>query len=221
VLKLKVDGTVVWSRIIGDTAHVSNDYQRIKLTPNSKGYIIATQVVPENQLLYPGYFGGTDFHLFLIDSNGRAVADKKIGSTADDTYPEILPYDNGFILTGTTEGNKLNEGPMANSRRGTANSFIAFLEYWPLGILENPRANSDALVVYPNPARHELNVELLTPENGLLCLFTMDGKVVKQLATDRGAGSYNVPIGTLPAGNYLVFWKSKSGFIASQRVVFR
>jgi len=82
-------------------------------------------------------------------------------------------------------------------------------EFFPIWLTATgvEEQNHQSLVIYPNPTREFLNVNLLE-KNGLIFIYNSDGQLVMQVVAD--AQKMILDVSTLPSGNYhLVFRNSE------------
>lgn len=79
----------------------------------------------------------------------------------------------------------------------------------------------EQLAVYPTLASGQLTVEFSGDAEGAgeLEIFNLYGQVMLRIATPGGASRQEISVAELPAGHYLLQWRSARGELAAQRFV--
>ncbi|MFN4885857.1 MAG: FG-GAP-like repeat-containing protein [Bacteroidota bacterium] len=149
--------------------------------------------------------------------------------------PFAYPFDvNGLAsITGTTVTN--------NNQNQDGNNYYYFFYDWHVHTPEfncvGPRTevvvtivnvseieSITSLVMYPNPAEADLNIQLNSTEGGMLQINIVDalGRVAQssQFAVSTGQQNFNMNIDQIAAGMYTVQFV-KNGQIASQKLIVR
>ncbi|PHN03655.1 T9SS type A sorting domain-containing protein [Flavilitoribacter nigricans] len=161
----------------------------------------------------------------LLDFYGRAEADA-IGlywsttTEIDNDYIAVERSLNGvdFEEIGRVEGNgttteKQNYTYVDNYPVSGTNyyrlrqvDYDGAAEYHPVISVLFDRPLEFRVKVSPNPARETLWVDWTLPEkqDGVLRVYDMQGQLMSQRAIAQGSGRYNLPIGDLPAGMYVL-----------------
>ena len=78
---------------------------------------------------------------------------------------------------------------------------------WQVGTERNP-ASVESLYIYPNPAKDVVNVNLGNPSelDGRLEIIDMNGRVVHNENVPRGYQIYQLEVGKLNRGFYMIQW---------------
>jgi hypothetical protein len=78
---------------------------------------------------------------------------------------------------------------------------------WQVGTPRNP-ASVESLYIYPNPAKNVVNVNLGNPaeQDGRLEIIDMNGRVVHNENVPSGYQIYQVEVGKLNRGIYMIQW---------------
>lgn len=97
IIKLDVDGNLVWQKTLGGTLH--DDGYSVRQTTDG-GYMVAGWT-GSNDGDVTGNHGNTDFWLVKLDANGNLVGQKCFGgSSAEFAYSIQQTTDGGFIVAG-------------------------------------------------------------------------------------------------------------------------
>ena len=81
------------------------------------------------------------------------------------------------------------------------------------------QAAVEQLMLYPNPARESLNVELPEGGRGQLALYDAQGRLLKTQYLDAVPEVWPLEVSALPAGMYLLLYRSEGGAAAVGRFV--
>lgn len=83
--------------------------------------------------------------------------------------------------------------------------------------------NFSNAILYPNPAKNDITIELQQPltENGILQITDIAGRVLQQQPVNGSQNTIKVNIKQLPAGRYFVSIKNKVDFIRESVVIIR
>ncbi|HRJ15917.1 MAG TPA: T9SS type A sorting domain-containing protein, partial [Saprospiraceae bacterium] len=81
------------------------------------------------------------------------------------------------------------------------------------------QAEVEQLRLYPNPAREWLNVELPEGGRGQLALYNAQGRLLKTQYLDAVPEVWPLEVSALPAGMYLLLYRSEGGAAAVGRFV--
>ncbi|HRD80739.1 MAG TPA: T9SS type A sorting domain-containing protein [Saprospiraceae bacterium] len=81
------------------------------------------------------------------------------------------------------------------------------------------QAAVEQLRLYPNPAREWLNVELPQGGRGQLALYNAQGRLLKTQSLDTAQEAWPLDVSALPAGMYLLLYRSEGGAMALGKFV--
>jgi len=81
------------------------------------------------------------------------------------------------------------------------------------------QAEVEQLRLYPNPAREWLNVELPQGGRGQLALYNAQGRLLKTQSLDTAQEAWPLDVSALPAGMYLLLYRSEGGAMALGKFV--
>ena len=84
------------------------------------------------------------------------------------------------------------------------------------GIEEIPKENQ--IELYPNPAQHQLNISLEKPFSGRLSINNLLGQEVYILPNTNARSKFNLDVGALPAGVYVLGFENDKGVVRKKFV---
>lgn len=84
------------------------------------------------------------------------------------------------------------------------------------GIEEIPKENQ--IMLYPNPAQHQLNISLEKPFSGRLSISNFLGQEVYILPNTNARSKFNLDVGALPGGVYILNFENESGVVRKKFV---
>ena len=100
--------------------------------------------------------------------------------------------------------------------------------YYEAGTSEtqNPIAYDELkfdMICTPNPAHNHIDLTLMAgaPTFGVVEIYSLNGQIVytgQEKGFDEGETKYNVNVQTLPAGNYVVVWKTSHRMVSKRFV---
>jgi len=105
VVKVDVDGNLVWQKCLGGSA---DDYGQYAVQTYDGGYIVAGKTGSGDGDV-SGYHGNYDLWIVKLDANGNILWQKALGGSEEDGATQVLQtQDGGFITVGyalSTDGN--------------------------------------------------------------------------------------------------------------------
>jgi hypothetical protein len=122
VIKLDVDGNVVWRKEYGGNGQ--DQGMQIKQSLDG-GFFIAAETTSPTSGDVSGSHGGWDIWIFKIDVNGTLLWKKTFGGTKNDLVSslEVLP-DNSVVVTGSTESSDFDFAGVVHMK----DAFVAKLD---------------------------------------------------------------------------------------------
>jgi hypothetical protein len=80
-------------------------------------------------------------------------------------------------------------------------------------------ASIQAVTVYPNPVRDQLNIQIQTGNRFDIQLIRMDGSVAKQFNANASNGVISLPVRGLTPGSYVLQLTGDDGKVESSKIV--
>ncbi len=125
IVKLKSDGGIEWDKTIGSKGE---DYVSSMQVTKDKGYIFSGQSgggISGDKTEDVRSVNGTNYWLVKTDNKGKVEWDKTIGSKNDLTPRALQTADNGYIIAGSSNGDKKDE--KSENSRGSFDYWIVKL----------------------------------------------------------------------------------------------
>ncbi len=204
LVKVNKDGSIKWSKRLGDNS--LEDLIRINKPPQGNGYVVSCRalVFPPVPWYYFCTDGGSNTHIFIVDSNGTLQTDKVIGGNKGETRSVALNVGNRICIVGESTANVFGEG-ISSPHRGIQDIYLSYLYYFPSSV-ENQNVKQP-FEVYPNPVNETLTVEGLEPNTNIQ-LTDVLGRTVYQTVSPSGGGVgggvVTIPTKEIPVGNYIL-----------------
>lgn len=148
VFKIEQNGTLQWQKILGGSLNDEGSSVR----QNTDGSYLMAGRSGSSDGDVTGNIGGPDFWVVKLNPSGNLLWQKSLGGGADDIAESILlTPDGGFMLMGST-----------GSSDGDVTGNHGFFDYWVVKLSPNLGVTdfdqTINLVLYPNPAKEQLNV---------------------------------------------------------------
>ncbi|MDC7996477.1 T9SS type A sorting domain-containing protein [Gilvibacter sediminis] len=208
-LLLDTDGTILWENTIGgDQAEEVKD---IKLTPEGDIMVATTSSSAASADKSEPSVGGSDFWLFLIDTDGNVLWDDTIGGYFNDGATEIKIDGYGNLLVSGASSSAAggdHEGP----NYGEADFWILKMD----NVLNTFEADGTLLEVYPNPSSGLLNIQT----NQMILevkLYDQLGRTVNQLSDLQASKSLD--LSNLASGVYHLKIVTESGTVVKRVIM--
>lgn len=170
---------------------------------------------------------GTDFELFLGYDDGKILQFNNIDGNVTGLY-DTLSLDfmgfwqgrNSSIAVADLDGDGERDFVLGNIRGG-----ISFYRpsYVDTTTSHNVLAQSSSFSLFPNPNQGEFVVKWEAPleAGGQLFLFDLMGRLIEQQQLVQGQQYSSFQLTDLPAGQYLLQYRSKTGQQEVQKVIIR
>lgn len=209
VVKTDLNGDTIWTQILVSNKKRASSMHSI-CKNNYGGYIIAREVnaVPLGDTTVMS--GKSNLNIFVLDSNGHVdnhITYGSLGKSGVDYLGNIIPYQNGYVVSGYSSQNKFDMGRNSGNTNGTVGGgFLTYLYYWPLNIED---ANIVSKIeVSPNPAKDRLLI-ILPPEyeKCMVQIYNSFGKVVYNTKAEKNR--IKIDIGSWMSGLYVVRYINK------------
>ncbi|HEX9981153.1 MAG TPA: T9SS type A sorting domain-containing protein [Flavobacterium sp.] len=205
IYKLSSAGAVEWEK---DYGGIYNDRAYAVVQTADGGYVISGATnsnggdVSGNHSQYYGSIGyDSDFWIIKTDAAGTLQWQKCYGGQGSETpYSMLFTNDGGLIVAGDATSN--NTGDVLTGH-GLSEAWLIKLSAVSLATAD---LEQTSFSVYPNPARHEINIP--TDEDVQMYSITdVTGKTVLKST----AGSKRIDVGGLHSGIYILEFTSASG----------
>jgi type IX secretion system substrate protein len=208
VIKISKNGVLKWQACMGGP---END-EGSSISLSKDGYVAYGSTSP-------GTIGLEDAWVFSLAMNGGSLTDKKFGGTGDQWMSSIVPFKQGFAATGYTNSLSFTEGLNIGHFPGLAGeTFVTYIDYWPLGIQNaNPSAIQN-VTLYPNPTNGI--VRLILPEgNGNFSVTNYIGEIVQSSMRKTSELNIDVNAANWANGLYIVKWQGEDGTVLINKFI--
>ncbi|MBK6996275.1 MAG: T9SS type A sorting domain-containing protein [Lewinellaceae bacterium] len=207
VVKLSSSGEVVWDKVYGG----SSIDQAFDIQPTTDGGFVVighTQSVNGDVL---NNNGGKDFWVLKLNEAGEISWQKTLGgSMGESGYSIRQTNDGGYILGGFTWS---TNGDLSGSgNQGESDFWVVKLSHESVGT-EDIATQSSYLEIYPNPASHNITLQLASEEPALTLRIT--DLLARQLSHQTISNGGSADISALPNGFYLLTATTPSGKVFS------
>lgn len=87
--------------------------------------------------------------------------------------------------------------------------------------IEEPVVEEPPFKVYPVPSWGELNVETQSDQRSTIRMLDLQGRVMREYQLPPFSGRVSLDTGGIPAGLYLLHWRTEDGQMVTRKVVFQ
>ncbi|MBC7552667.1 MAG: T9SS type A sorting domain-containing protein [Taibaiella sp.] len=204
VVKVKMDGTLVWQKALGITSDETGS--SLCITPPGE-YIICgnTRYV----------IGGGDGWLSVLDTTGNEIYRKIFGGIENEAVFSIVQSKNGYAAAGGSASDLFTEG--LNCNANNSGSFISYFERWPLSI-PFIAENGISMIAYPNPVNKELIIKLPNAVTGSITVLNSIGQTILVSAVERES-CIKIPVENWSTGLYFLSFQSESKQINTIKIL--
>jgi hypothetical protein len=122
IVKLDTSGSIIWEKTYGGTA---NDWG-LHLLNLENGNILAFGSTHSNDINVNMNYGGLDFWIFEITTNGEIVQSKVFGSTGDDNIFSLIQSSDGGFFTAARAG--ASDGMVNGNYQGNDDMWLLKLD---------------------------------------------------------------------------------------------
>ncbi|MEI6696762.1 MAG: thiol protease/hemagglutinin PrtT [Bacteroidota bacterium] len=202
-LSLNFSGNTTVINTIGSNIHNGNDLDYYKLNlPSGYNYSITARV-------HDSYNSGNG-QTYTAD----VLFSYKIGTQISDTYDDVMPNNiqinnGGMIIFGVA--------PYMSGETGTYLLDISITRTLNVGIIENDYSNT--IIVYPNPAKNIINIDLSNISTKVTTIKVYDntGKEICNFKlSDFNENIYQIPISNFSNGLYYMSIISSNKFYSKK-----
>jgi len=205
-VKLNELGEIEWQKSLGGS---KEDYAQSVQQTSDGGYIIAGSTSSINGDVL-GNDGGVDFWIVKLTPEGELQWQKTVGGTQADRALSIQQSsDGGFIVAGFTQ----------STNNGDVSGFHGTQDFWVVKLspesvnTEDFATQSSYLEIYPNPATHNITLQIASEAPTLaLCITDLLGR---ELSRQTIANGGSTDIAALPNGLYHVTATTAKGKVFS------
>ena len=205
-VKLNGLGEIEWQKSLGGS---KEDYAQSVQQTSDGGYIIAGSTSSINGDVL-GNDGGVDFWIVKLTPEGELQWQKTVGGTQADRALSIQQSnDGGFIVAGYTQ----------STNNGDVSGFHGTQDFWVVKLspesvnTEDFATQSSYLEIYPNPATHNITLQIASEAPTLaLCITDLLGR---ELSRQTIANGGSTDIAALPNGLYHVTATTAKGKVFS------
>jgi len=205
-VKLNGLGEIEWQKSLGGS---KEDYAQSVQQTSDGGYIIAgsTSSIDGDVL---GNDGGVDFWIVKLTPEGELQWQKTVGGIQADRALSIQQSsDGGFIVAGFTQ----------STNNGDVSGFHGTQDFWVVKLspesvnTEDFATQSSYLEIYPNPAFHNITLQIASEAPTLtICITDLLGR---ELSRQTIANGGSTDIAALPNGLYHVAATTPGGKVFS------
>jgi len=211
VLKLNMDGSIVWDKTIGGN-YIDNLYQ-IETTPDNQIILIGSSSSDITGEKTEARIGQQDYWIVSLDTNSNILWQKTLGGTLTDYAKQIIVLGpNHYIVFGDSKSGI--SGHKIEPCRGEEDVWI--LEISTNLSIENFAKNS--LKIMPNPAAEYFSFSFTEKsQSGVLYIFNPSGTIVHSEKIDTSKNT--IEISHLSNGLYFVSFFDENGIGYSATLV--
>ena len=217
LVKTDRSGKLLWNSCLGDVSF-DQGFGVVKATNN--GYMVEGSSFPNSTgVKLPGYIGLQDNWVVLTDSMGTQIAKDLFGGTAYERPMGVVANSNEYVAYGSsssivfTEGGNSGRYPHATNDDG----FFSIVQIWPSAV-NNVNQNNDELIIYPNPSKGEVRIEI-PAKAGKLEIIDIGGHTIVSRQLKGQEGSLWLDTRSWSKGSYVVKWQGRDGEQLSRRLI--
>lgn len=221
VVKVNLEGQVVWAKHFGDTAYDDIPTGICKGPGNS--YLILGQTMGTSiQPITP--IGQADGLIYWVDSTGNEIEHKFYGNVYSQNPEKIVPLNNHQYLVADHAG-ALTPFTEGNWYFGSGVQYgIAFSvwDIWPTSIPNIPNSVISNLKVYPNPTNESITVILPNNKNTFIIrAYNIEGKMMALFTTSKGNEKFQINTKEWASGNYIISCTGPNKSSINARVIIQ
>ncbi len=154
-------------------------------------------------------YGGTDCWIINIDSTGKLLYSKVIGTPSYDRAVSVHPIENNSVIVSGVYGDPSNVGNIPDTFRGVTDVFIAHFSGRNPNAISGKILLEDNIQFYPNPAQDKLYIKNTAQQESRVQISDINGRAVSDIIIKPGETHVNV--GDWPQGVYLIKAVDKDG----------
>lgn len=216
VIKVNKAGKLLWQKALGS---IQDERGTGICISHEGGYIAYGKTFPspcddtavEN-------IGSHDCWVFEIGSSGNIITDKVFGGEDVELPNSVVPYLNGYALTGISASIVFSEGTTNGRNYMGQAGFVSYIGYSSLDV-KNIVDLSEPMQVYPNPAHVAVKILVPSAEKGKISVSNILGQTVYTGRIQSPNNVTEINTGEWATGMYLVQWRSDEGRMLSARLI--
>jgi hypothetical protein len=196
ITKFDNSGNLIWAKREGGTDYDEGD--AINVDRNGNAYVTG---------FFKGFvqFGSTflsgpnqELYVVKFDSSGNLLwATSATGSLNERGFGIGLDLYNHIFISGdfTSPHSTFGSLMITNTDQftGSGDIFFARLGESPTGIDDPQQYKNNNLIVFPNPSSGYIQLQVNYPVNSTLMIYTIDGRLVKEIELDNNRIELNLP----------------------------
>lgn len=206
VMKLDAQHNIQWQKKYGGS--FNDNLFNMVATPDNNFLLIGSSISNDHDV--SKNYGEFDMWLVKIDSQGKMIWEKNVGSSGSDSTTDALYIDDeNFLVFGYTSE---ADNDVTNTY-GQGDFWIAKLNDKKLATAETTKSK---IKIYPNPTSDFVNIENYSKSEILTAeLYDMTGRLIQKIKLDGTA----MDIRNLKSGAYLLKIADKQNNISTHQII--
>lgn len=209
VIRLDTGGNQLWDKRYGGT---EMDYAaHIESGPNGGFWISGITESPAGNSITETGYGESDYWIFLIDSMGNKLWDKRFGTPVDDLASNfIIMPDSSIFLCGHTQGGL--SAVKTDPGYGASDFWVVHFKYGStVGVNENSFQGDPLITLQPNPNSGLSEIKNISDKEIKFQVFNAIGQVIQSQSIPAGS-TYQLDLTDESNGVYFIRAATQSGY---------